>query len=103
MSIVDEDLPATISTLVVGDFESDPWKLAFERRRSCLRNGMAVSRVLEKARAPHQEKYSLLRYDPICSSCGRVAAAACFRNRTARPFAAGDDAVGKRPATTGER
>jgi len=38
VSIVEEDLP-TISTLVAADFESE-WKLAFERRRNCLKNGM---------------------------------------------------------------
>lgn len=39
VSMVEEDLPETASTLDDGLLE---WKLAFDRRRSCLRNGMAT-------------------------------------------------------------
>lgn len=43
VSIVEEDLPATTSTLEDGLLESvEEWKLAFDRRRSCLRNDMAT-------------------------------------------------------------
>lgn len=55
---MEEDFPAT-STLDNGLLESvGDWKLAFDRRRSCLRNGMAtVSKV--KPGTSHQEKNRL--------------------------------------------
>lgn len=40
VSIVEEDLPETISTLADAFLESGAWILALERRRSCLKNGM---------------------------------------------------------------
>lgn len=42
VSIVEEDLPETISTLVEGDLESVALKLALDRRRSCLKKGIRV-------------------------------------------------------------
>lgn len=43
VSIVEEDLPEATSTLDDALLESvGEWKLAFDRRRSCLRNGMAT-------------------------------------------------------------
>lgn len=42
VSIVEEDLPETISTLVEGDFESVALKLALDRRRSCLKKGIGI-------------------------------------------------------------
>lgn len=58
MSIVEEDLPETTSTLDDGLLESGEWKLAFDRRRSCLRKGMArVSKVKPgTGGTSHQEK-----------------------------------------------
>ena len=47
VSMVEDDLPATISTFVVGVLASPPLKFALERRRSCLRNGMVESWPLE--------------------------------------------------------
>lgn len=42
VSIVEEDFPETISTLVEGDFESVALKLALDRRRSCLKKGIGI-------------------------------------------------------------
>jgi hypothetical protein len=46
VSIVEVDLPETSSTLWAGSF----WKLAFERRLSCLKKGMADVREERKER-----------------------------------------------------
>lgn len=49
VSRVEVDLPETTSILVGGLFESDgELKLAFDRRRSCLRNGIVVMFKVEK-------------------------------------------------------
>lgn len=42
VSIVEEDLPETTSTLVEGDLESVVLKLALDRRRSCLKKGIGM-------------------------------------------------------------
>lgn len=56
VSMVEEDLPETASTLDDGLLESvGDWKLAFDRRRSCLRNGMATVSEL-KPGTSRQEK-----------------------------------------------
>lgn len=69
VSIVEEDLPETTSTLDDGLLEPvGDWKLAFDRRRSCLRNGMAEAvRVEARNFSPGEE--------PAASPQGRGVAA----------------------------
>jgi hypothetical protein len=42
VSIVEEDFPETISTLVEGDLESVALKVALDRRRSCLKKAIGI-------------------------------------------------------------
>lgn len=60
VSIVEEDLPETASTLDDGLLESaGNWKLAFDRRRSCLRNGMVTVSELKPGTSRQEKKPAL--------------------------------------------
>lgn len=59
VSIVEEDLPETSSTLGAGFF----WKLALERRRNCLKNGI-VEGVGENPPGKKERETSRLRLSP---------------------------------------
>lgn len=93
VSIVEEDLPETASTLDDGLLQSvGDWKLAFDRRRSCLRNGMVT--MLELKLGTSRQKKPLGEGEG--SSC-RNWSWATVQEQEPRPFAANDNAAGVSP------